>query len=249
MPRFAKRDKTPDPLVPVDVLSLLHDFGEASWQSKQTARPLSDPRFGWDPFFSRFLPAYQQDLPRAIAEVHSAAGSDQFARYGGYRLVAEFDGACPEPLYLDMMDAALTMMCDNRLSSGHMTGHERDRWVAVHGDVRTSFDRLVEATPPPADAVSGLVLQPGQRLMVARMGSHPLDNEFWIERLAQGTYQAFSMRQQNSDSVSLTRCEEQTIGVHESVENLLRSMGQYFQRPTPWSHAELDPYFLERRSG
>ena len=243
---FARRPKT---LVPSEVLNQLNSFGNASWDSKVNTQPITDPRFDWSNFFSKFLPAYQADLTQAIAELHAAAGADPLARYGGYRVVAEFDGACKDPLYLDMMDAALQMMYDRGLSSAYMTGYERDRWVETHGDIRTSFDRIVEVATPAIDAVSGIELEPGQSLMVTMQGPGPLDNQFWIERPDETTYGAFSMRLWDSDAVTLTRCEEREIGTFDTLEGVLRRLGAYLRTPSYWVHPELDPYFTERRMG
>ncbi len=113
-----------------------------------------------------------------------------YARYGGYRIIAEFDAGLKDPLYLDMMDAGLWFMYDRKLSSGHMTGYERDRWVQAHGDVRTSFDRIVEVAPPEHHVVA-IDLRPGGSLIVAKLGPGPLDNQFHIERTAERTYGAF----------------------------------------------------------
>jgi hypothetical protein len=242
---FTKRPQT---LVSADLLGQLEAFGRVAWQSKVNTAPITDPRFIWEGFFAKFFPASQADLDGAITEVHGAAGDEPFARYGGYRLVAEFEPASQHPLYLDMMDAGLQMMYDAGLSSMYLTGYERDRWVAVHGDVRSSFDRIVEVEPAPADAVADIALAPGQALMVASMGAGSLDNQFWIERRGETTYGAFSMRQQNSESVALSRCEEAEVGTSESVEGVLRSLAAYLRIPPSWVHPELDPFFTQRRA-
>lgn len=127
---FSRRPST---LVPGEVLDELGEFGRAAWQSKSTLQPLIDPRFEWNNFFSKMLPAYQSDFSGAIAEVHTAAGDDPFAKIGGYRLIAEFEPATEDPLYLDMMDACLRMMSDHGLGLLYATGYERDRWVQIGG--------------------------------------------------------------------------------------------------------------------
>lgn len=127
--------RQPKPLVPRAILGQLNAFGRASWEAKLASSPVTDSRFDWMNFFTKFLPAYQTDLPRAIAEVHAHAGADLMSRYGGYRLIAEFDGSCQDPLYLDMMDAALEMMSERGLSRAYMTGYESQRWAAKQGGV------------------------------------------------------------------------------------------------------------------
>lgn len=244
---FSKKPQSPS-LVPASLLGQLHAFGQACWQAKLNGHPVRDPRYSWDNFFSQFLSAYNTNLTQAIAEIHKAAGSDVFARYGGYQVVAEFDAACKDPLYLSMIDAALELMYTRGLSSGYMTGYERDRWVETHGDLRTSFDRIVEVAQPSVDAVPNLVIEPGQNVMVAKMGPSELDNQFWIERLDGSTYVAFSMRQWDNDAVTLTRCEEKQVNTSDSLGGILRNVGDFLRTPTYWAHPDLAPYFPERRS-
>jgi hypothetical protein len=136
-------------LVPGEVLRQLGAFGQASWDARLAGRPVDDPRFGWDGFFSKVSSALRTDPTQAIADIHAAAGTDALAQFGGAQLVAEFDHGSHDPRYLEMIDASLQMMYDRRLSSGHLTRYEADRWIATHGDLRTSFDRIVEVAPPP----------------------------------------------------------------------------------------------------
>lgn len=241
---FSKQPKT---LVPGNVLAQLNSFGSARWEARKSSRPVSDPRFEWDGFFSKVLPAYQSSLARTVAELHDAAAADPLSRYGAYQVIAEFEPGCKEPLYLELMDAALKMMYDSGLSSGHLTGYEAERWIATHGDLRTSFDRLVEVTPPSASATA-LSLAPGQAMKVAGMGPGELDNQFWIERTETSTYRAFSMRPKNSEATTLTRYEEQMVGESDSADGILRALGRYLREPTYWALKELDPYFIERRT-
>ncbi|RLV47707.1 hypothetical protein D9V37_16290 [Nocardioides mangrovicus] len=243
MPLFSRRPRN---LVPQEIVEQLNSFGNASWEAKLNSETLVDDRFNWPNFFARFLPAYQTDLARSIAELHAAAGADGLARYGGYRLVAEFDAACEDPNYLEMMDAALDLMYEHDLSSIHLTGYERDRWMTTRGDVKTTFDRIVEVELDPR-LVSGLEIEPGQRIMLALMGPKPLDNQFWIERREDSMYEGFSMRQWDSDAGVLTRCEEKEIGSSATVEEALASLGRYLRRAPYWAHSALDPFFPEKR--
>lgn len=233
-------------LVPDDILEQLSAFGHVSFEATVYSQPVTDPRFGWPDFLSHMLPAHQTDLTRAIAEIHTAACGEPFAMYGGYRLIAEFEPASHDPLYLEMMDAGLQLMYDRKLSSGHLTGYEADRWIKTHGDLRTSFDRIVDVTPAEHQNVD-LTLAPGESLMVAKMGPNPLDNEFHIERLSEDTYDAFSMRKATSDDIALTRCEETTIAQSDTADGVLRSLGQYLRLRPYWAHGQLDPFFPERR--
>ena len=240
---FSRRSKT---LVPSDVLAQLNSFGTAAWEARRSSRPMNDPRLEWGSFFSKVHTAYQSSVTRTVAELHDAASSDPLARYGAYQVIAECEPGCQDPRYLKLMDAALEMMYTNRLSSGHMTRYEADRWIHTHGDLRTSFDRIVEVTPP-APGAGTLSLVPGQTVMVAVMGPGALDNQFWIECADASSYRAFSMRAKNSDATVLTRYEEKILGGFESADGILRAMGRYLGRPTYWALPELDPFFTERR--
>lgn len=241
---FSKRSST---AVPADVLDRLRPFGEASLEAKASSRPLSDPRFSWENFFAKASEALRTNPSQAIGEIHAAAGTDQFAQFGGYSLIAELDPSSSDPRYLGMQDASLQMMFDRRLSSGHLNRYEADRWIATHGDLRTSFDRIVEVAPPAPGHAAEVALAPGETLMVATMGPDPLDNQFWIEHTSAGTYDAFSMRQWESGDTTLTRCSEDTIGSWESVEGVLQSLGSYLGTRPFWAHEQLDPYFPQRR--
>lgn len=242
---FSRR--TPSTLVPVIVLEQLGDFGRASFEARVRGCAVDDPRFEWNNFLGQFLPAYQSNFTQAIAELHAAASDDPFARFGGSRVVAEFDGASKEPLYLDMIDGGLQLMFDRGLSSGNLTGYETDRWIQTHGDLRESFDRIVDVAVPENPEVR-VSLRPGQNLMVAKMGPNPMDNEFHIERIDDQTYGAFSMRERESGDGTHTRCEEREIQQSSNVADLLRALGEYLRRPPYWAHDELQPYFPERRN-
>jgi len=241
---FSRRSST---LLPAEVLSQLTAFGEASWEAKVSSRPVTDPRFTWERFFAKAADALRANPSQAVGEIHAAASGDQFAQFGGYSLIAEFDASTADARYLEMMDTSLQMMFDRKLSSGHLNRYEADRWIATHGDIRTSFDRIVEVAPPPPDHAARVALSPGEVLMVATMGPGALDNQFWIERTSAGTYGAFSMRQWESGDATLTRCEEDSIGNWDAVEEVLQSLGGYLGTRPFWAHDELDPYFPQRR--
>lgn len=241
---FSKRSST---LIPADVLSQLGEFGEASWSALVAGRTLADPRFGWQGFFSEANAACRENLAQAVAEVYGAAGDNSLARFGAYKLIAECEPGSQDPVFLELMDAALQSMYDRGLSSGHMTRFEADRWIAVHGDLRTSFDRIVEVDPPGPEHVVGIELNPGDQLMVATMGPDLLDNQFWIELSADGQYGAFSMRKWDSDAVTLTRCSEDDVGQWDTADGVLRGLGSMLRTRPYWAHEQLNPYFPERR--
>ena len=241
---FSKRSSTS---VPASVLDQLGAFGQAAFDAKVSSRPVSDPRFSWENFFAKASEALRADPSQAIGEIRAAAGVEHLAQFGGYSVIAEFDASCSDPRYLEMLDTSLQMMFDRRLSSGHLNRYEADRWIATHGDLRTSFDRIVDVAPPASDHAAEVALAPGETLMVATMGPDALDNQFWIEHTSAGTYGAFSMRQWESGDPTLTRCAEDSIGQWESVEGVLQSLGSYLGTRPFWAHEQLDPYFPRRR--
>jgi hypothetical protein len=234
-------------VLPADVLNQLRAFGEASLEARVSGRPVTDPRFTWERFFAKAADALHAKPSQAVGEIHAAASGDEFAQFGGYSLIAEFDASMADARYLEMMDASLQMMHARKLSSGHLNRYEADRWIDTHGDLRTSFDRIVEVAPPPRDHVAGVALGPGEVLMVATMGPGALDNQFWIECTSTGTYRAFSMRQWESGDATLTRCEEDSIGNWDVVEGVLQSLGDYLGTRPFWAHDQLEPYFPQRR--
>lgn len=239
---FTKR-----PSVPASVLNQLGAYGQACWAARVNSQSVSDPQFGWQPFFSKVQPALRDNPSQTIAAIHRAASHDTWARFGGYQLIAELDPTCQDLLYFEMMDAGLELMHERGLSSGHLTRYEADRWIATHGDLRTSFDRSVDTAPPPPEHKANVELAPGNALMVATMGPGALDNQFWIEQTAAGTYGAFSMRRWGSDDDTLTRCAEDQVGQWGTVEELLRSLGSYLRTSPYWAHEQLQPYFTEHR--
>lgn len=245
MPWFSKRNRPP--LVPDVVLSQLRALGASTLEARVEGRPIDDPRFGWDNFFSLFLPAYQIDPVEAIVELHVAAGDDLLARFGGSRVVAEFDGSRKDPLYLEMIDGGLQLMYERGLSSGHLTGYEADRWIATHGELRASFDRIEDVVVPDYRATQ-LYLDLGESLMVAKMGPSEFDNEFYVERIDENSFGAFSMREKESGDGRLIRCEEPEIQSENRVEGVLKALGAHLRRAPYWSHDELKAYFPERRN-
>lgn len=241
---FSKRSST---AVPADVLNQLMAFGQASWEAKVSGRPVSDPRFSWETFVAKAAEVLRANPSQAIGEIHTATRGDQFAQFGGYSLIAEFDPSTADARYLEMMDASLQMMFDRSLSSGHLNRYEADRWIATHGDLRTSFDRIVEIAPPPPEHAAGVTLGPGETLMVATMGPDALDNQFWIEHTSVGTYVAFSMRLWEAGDATLTRCTEDSVGSWETFGGVLQSLGGYLGTRPFWAHDQLDPYITQRR--
>lgn len=118
---------------------------------------------------------HQRD--QVIQELYDAAlGSPDrpMATAGAYKLLAEWDGGLRDGRFLALLDAYLDLMHQMRFSSGHLTGYEADRWIEVHGDLRSSFDHISDVAVPSRDAApSASDLQPGQCKRIALTGPLP----------------------------------------------------------------------------
>ncbi|MHB8290265.1 MAG: hypothetical protein ACYDEY_13745 [Acidimicrobiales bacterium] len=271
MTLFKKRK--PTSLVPRDVLGLLESYGKYAYDSLNQRAAGMDPRFvdwsnitmsgvlasrsaagmdprfvDWSNFMFKVFGAWKIDATGTIAEIHSSTLGNQYARFGGYKALMDIGGDMRDPLFLELMDEWINMVRARNLSSGYLTGYESKRWIELHGDLRTTFDRIVEVETPCEPLQVGIELKPGQSIMVAKLGPDRLDNEFYIERIDSGTYGAYSMRPHDSDATELSRSEEEFIPKADSLGAVLKSIGQMFRLPTYWSHDDLKPYFTERRN-
>jgi hypothetical protein len=141
MPLFSKRPRT---VVPASVIGMLEAYGQAALDARRRGSPVDDPRFGWDNFVGPVhMVMFGNGRDQVIQEIYEAAQGPAASKqtvFGAYRLLAEFDGGLTDQRFLELCDISLEYMRSLRLSSGHLTGYERDRWVATHGDVRSSFD-------------------------------------------------------------------------------------------------------------
>jgi hypothetical protein len=190
----------------------------------------------------------------AIQELYNAAAaaSDEdrsLATFGAYRLLAEYDGQLDDPRFWELCDASLDYMHSRGFSSGHLTGYEAQRWIAVHGDLRSSFDNIVDvAVPEPASAPPVDELDPGTNKLLALTAPLPEGNAFYAERETDGTYVIFSERQKSSDDPARMRYEESDLGSFTTMPDLLRALGQMFGTRPYWADADVDPYFPSRRA-
>jgi hypothetical protein len=147
-----------------------------------------------------------------------------------------------------MQDAFLEHMRSLKLSSGHLNRYEADRWIATHGDLRTSFDGIHEVPVPATGQDAPCVpLEPGRSRLLARTGPREDDNRFFAEHQADGGYLVYSERIWSTDDPTMKRCEESQLGTFDSLPDLLRAVGEMFSTPTYWADDDLMPYFPARR--
>jgi hypothetical protein len=188
----------------------------------------------------------------AIKELYTAAltASDadrSVVTFGAYRLLAEYDGQLDDPRFWELCDASLDYMHSLRFSSGNLTGYEAQRWIAVHGELHSSFDGIVEvAVPDPDDAPPVDELGPGTNKLLALTAPLPEGNAFYAERGIDGTYVIFSERLKSSDDSTRMRYNESFLGSFTTMPDLLRALGQMFGTRPYWADADVDPYFPSR---
>lgn len=234
-----------------DTLESLSTYGRSVIRSRSVGVP--DFEFGWGyigPVVSA-MGGTQRDA--VIGELYDAAASDAdrpYATVGAYSLLAESNDADVDPRFLEMLDMTLQIFYDLGFSSGHLTRREADRWIAAHGDLRTSFDRLVEiVVPGPGEDPDVAELPVGSTKLLAKTadrGDVP-GNAFYAERHADGAYIVFSERPTDSDGATIARYEEDFLGTFQSLPDLLRALGRMFGSPPDWVDADLEPYFPRRR--
>ena len=250
----SRRGGSTRPLVAPHVPVLLAEFGGAELEARGRGRNVEDPRFSWDTFHRHVcIPMTEEPLrDRVIQEIYAAAQASpepELATMGGYLVLAEFDFHMRNPRYLEMLDASLRLMRSRGFSSGHLRRYEADRWIETHGDLRTSFDGLVDVLPPEPDAAPETkTLGLGESRMLAKLGPGELDNQFHAERRNDGSYIVYSLRRRDADAYTIERYSEDQIGAFSSLPELLRALGDYLQSPTFWADDDLAPYFPTRRS-
>lgn len=245
--------RRPDTSVPGEILALLPAYGAAVLGARAAGQPVTDPRFDWGPFVG---PVHTElmmgDRDRVISEVYDAAVNAEereMATVGAYRLLAEFNPELDDPRFLSLYDEALERMRAVGFSSGHLTRYEADRWIAVHGNLHSSFDRIVEVgVPAPDRSPPAKPLEAGASRMLALTEPLPNGNAFFAERRSDGTYVVYSERPQSADDLTRARYEEDYLGTFDSHEGLLRALGEMFGTPPHWSDEDLEPYFPRRRA-
>jgi hypothetical protein len=259
MSLFSKRPRS---VVPPSVIGMLEAYGQAAIDARRHGAPVDDTRFGWDNFMGPVhMAMLGNDRDQVIQEIYEAAwgtaapgttarGTTVSERrvFGAYRLLAEFDGGLADQRFLELCDISLEYMHSMRFSSGHLTGYERDRWVATHGEVRSSFDGIVDvAVPSREDLPIARPLGLGESRLIALTAPLPSGNAFYAEHRSDGSYAVFSERPRSSDDPTRVRCDETFLGTIKDLPDLFRAVGDMFGTPPFWADDDLQPYFPARR--
>jgi hypothetical protein len=243
----------PRKLVPESILASLAAFGRASLDARAAVRPLTDPRFDWMPFWQPIGTLLREGhRDQVVGELYEAATQARDrgpATIGAYLLLAEFEPTLDDRRFLTLMDDSLELMRAEGLSSGHLTGYEAERWVALHGELASSFDGLFQVgVPSDGELPVSQPLEPGASRMLALTEPLPLGNAFFAEHRSDGTYVIYSERPHSVENPTRERCEETYLGTFTSLQDLLRGLGEMFGSPPHWSDDELAPYFPQRRA-
>jgi hypothetical protein len=231
----------------------LHEYGRADIEARRTGHPLDDPRFGWQNFVGLVhMPMISGNRNEVVRELYDAArraSQSDLASYGAYRLLSDFDPALTDPLFTQLRDTSLEYMQSLGFSSGHLNMYECNRWVEIHGDLRTSFDRIVAVAVPSPEAAPGVKpLSLGQSRLIALTAPLPEGNAFYAEHRADGSWIVFSERPRSSDDPTRGRYDETYLGAFTSLPDLLRAVGAMFGTRPHWADDDLEPYFPGRRA-
>jgi hypothetical protein len=244
-----RSSRPPRQVIPTNVLDQLASYGSAIL-GRRTGRP-EGSAFGREFVGPVVLALQGPDRDRAIQELYdaAAAAADPLEVVGAFFLLADWDPASKDERFLALQDVFLDYMRDRRYSSGHLTRYEADRWIALHGDLRSSFDRLVAVDVPMQTQVPAVVeLDAGSSKALALTGPLPEGNAFFAERRLDGIYVVFSERQRSSHDPTRVRCEEDYLGSFSGMPDLLRAVGQMLGTRPYWADADLEPYFPTRRT-
>lgn len=247
--RFRKR-RRPD----VPSGATLADYGKAVVRARVSGESVTDPRFGWE-FIRPVCEALSGGGAAAAAviaalerEAHGAPDRDA-ATVGAYAVIAECQPDNEDPVFLKLLDTTLEHMRARGFSSGHLTRYEADRWIAVHGDLRSSFDGIFEVAVPDSSEVPAPTLpELGGARLLALTEPLPRGNAFFGEHRRDGTFAVYSERVYSSEDPTRGRYEETRLGSFERYEDLLRALGDMFGTPPFWSDPDLEPYFPSRRA-
>jgi len=245
--------RKPKAIVPGEILALLPAYGAAVLSARAAGQPVTDPQFGWESFIGPVhTPLMLEDRDQVIAEIYDAAlnATDrEKAAVGAYQLLAEFNPELEDPRFLRLYDESLEHMRATGLSSMHLTRYEANRWIATHGELGSSFDGLFEAQVPGVEeSPAAKALEAGESRMLALTEPLPRGNAFFAEHRTDGTYVVYSERRQSSDDPTRIRCEESQLGTFDSLEGLLRALGEMFGSPPHWYDEDLKPYFPYNRA-
>lgn len=246
---FSRKTKS---VLPPALLGQLSDYGREVLDARRAVRPI-DARFGWEfiqPVMTGLQDASQRDgTIEALYVTATGSPQKQLAMVGAYNLLSECEPSLRDERYLLMLDATLAEMHHRHFSSGHLNGFERDRWVEKHGDIRSSFDGIFSVSAPEfGDEPTPQPLAVGESRMLAQLGPSGDDNRFFAEHREDDSYVVYSLRIRSVEDPTIMRCDEAQMGTFESLQSLLRAVGQMFDAPTYWAHEDLLPYFPSRRA-
>jgi hypothetical protein len=210
-----------------------------------------DSRFGWDYVGSVINGVGGPDREAIIAQLWDAGSNatDPLITIGAYELLNE--GASPEQdeRFLALRDSTLDYLHDHKYSSGYLSRDEADRWIVTHGDLRTSFDGIVErAIPSPASLPALPELAVGESQLLALTAPLPDGNAFYAERRDESTYVIYSERNRSDDDPTRQRYDEDYLGAFSSLQALCITFGEHFGIRPWWTDDWVDPYFPFQRS-
>lgn len=208
-----------------------------------------DPSFGWE-YVGPVVSGLRGDTREAIlAELHALAqnSTDTLVAVGAYSLLGEASTVNDEPRFIELLDVTLDYLKSKGYSSGQLSRFEADRWIARHGDLRSSFDSIVEVEVPKAAGELPDV-QVGDSLLLALTGPLPEGNAFYAERQQDSEYVVFSERTRSSDDPSRVRCDESYLGIFDSMHDLCKAIGKMLGTRPYWAHDAMEPYFPAHRS-
>jgi hypothetical protein len=136
--------KRPGAAVPPSILASLAEYGRAVIDANRSNGPMVDSRFGWDFMSPVMIGMGSSQRDQIIQEIYDAAMSDPdrpMASVGAYKLLGEYDPGMSDERFVALQDSYLNLMRRMGFSSAHLTGHESERWVKMHGELDSSFDR------------------------------------------------------------------------------------------------------------
>ncbi len=175
------------------------------------------------------------------------AADRRAAAIGAYGLFGELEPESRDPRFLSLLDDTLEQIRAAGLSSGHLNRYEADRWIELHGELRSSFDRVFEVeVPDVADLPSARPLMRGDVRRLALTEPLPFGNAFFAEHRQDGTFVVFSERIYSHEDPTRSRYDEHHLGVFHTFEDLLRALGGELRTPTHWFDDDLEPYFPQR---
>jgi hypothetical protein len=244
--------REPRPVLPAEILNLLPDLGRALLAARLGGPSVSDDqRFSWDRMWgpvSRAL--FGETRDQAIGELYEATISSpdrEMATLGAYGLIVEFLPESEDHRYLSLLDETLGTLRTRRVTSMYLSGFETERWVAVHGELRSSYDGLFAVeVPTNEDLPEPKPLEVGASRMLALTHPLPDGNGFFAEHRGDGVYLVYSERIHSSDDPRRVRCEEDQLGTFTSLKDLMRALAEMFGSPPHWSDDDLEDYFPQR---